>query len=433
MDNIYYKKFATYISPKIVSSVTNMFANGELQQVSQNIEERQFLFSTAKINNSIYHFNIKRDTTPPIVTISVLDPSTQEKRFILSTVFYTEQVIDKLKGQINTEELIINHFSIGNMKYVTDMFYDLKCDFGLKAIEIFKNEFDCVKDEFNYNMNHIFNLPDKIYEIKGLHYSDYFNVEKVYANSEETVFFIEVMQSVYIFYKSDQHTKIFLEKSIYDAERKGFIGRYSYQYKNNNILIGEDKLKRNSDYLLNEKPIYEIKNNIIVTNDFPMLFQDLKYVLTLSFNNYGIPYPTNCNKEKLSEVLSYINLPDLNKAYVEFLWNPENNVKWKKGENGSYLEINDNFLNFKKSEEKIKFNEFKDSKELFITVFDKNSSILNTPRDICPEWANFVKDSYDYVLNNHKEFFFSVLKDKDFEKVHKRLKSIGLYKKIIKY
>jgi hypothetical protein len=87
MDNIYYKKFATYISPKIVSSVTNMFANGELQQVSQNVEERQFLFSTAKINNSLYHFNIKRDTTPPIVTISVLEPSTQEKDLFYQQFF----------------------------------------------------------------------------------------------------------------------------------------------------------------------------------------------------------------------------------------------------------------------------------------------------------------------------------------------------------
>lgn len=51
---------------------------------------------------------------------------------------------------------------------------------------------------------------------------------------------------------------------------------------------------------------------------------------------------------------------------------------------------------------------------------------MTVPQDIAPDWIDFIKEGYKYVINNHQDLPVCDLNKKEFQKVKNHLQSVNL-------
>lgn len=52
----------------------------------------------------------------------------------------------------------------------------------------------------------------------------------------------------------------------------------------------------------------------------------------------------------------------------------------------------------------------------YISIFRDDSIIMTVPQDIAPDWIDFIKEGYKYVINNHQDLPVCDLNKNNFKK-----------------
>lgn len=369
---------------------------------------------------------------PSKLTISLVDKKFKnskkenqtEPHIILSTILLSKDFLKVFASasQDEIEEIINGFFKIVDKDELLDFFKEYEYHLGLENFYLLNNKSQTTEFEnedgeaISADLIFLFSVYKNRKFTKSLSLGDDdYHYNKLTIPNKEIISYSNSasdLSDVYIFEKDliTNNIKVFYD-TYEGVENKGF--------KCESIVIGKYP-KVIKHYIENESPIFEIENNIVIKNSSNRFKDDL-YWITKALSEYlNIDIPLPFDSSSFEEFLNHVVITDMNVIYSCVLWGYE--TKWVKGEKGFYLKFDRDMFysegNYMRPEPTGKG---------YISLFDrKKSSIMKAPKDIAPDWIDFVKKGYEYVINNYAEFRVCEAKEKDFVAVEKHLKSIGI-------
>jgi len=420
-----YNKFYNYISPRIVSKIIEMIQNNELEKIElekpNNFDSYYDAYSEFRLDvkNKNYSIRIHKEKTKKVQKLIInelekIDEASENPKLntncLIETLLLDTALIEKLNTEHPINSLIEQNCEIWNVNKLFDFLKDIDFKCFDEALLIYNKQKKQKNKEIVFTIKNLFNVLDKIkygnYRISD----ECFEYSFAKQNENYQMAYIIKYNQAYFFEKDKNTIKIFKEEDPYSQRNAGFsyFGLHKDKIKQQKALISNKK------YFKSKTPIFEINSKKTINNDLVFFENLIAFILHLYTKNQ-IEIPLPFDKEKLEDIVQHIKYLDLNNMYVDFLWNTEANVKWKKGASGYFLSIDPLLFNFDKLAKPVKL--IKNEHTASVSSFNKNSNIMNLPKNISPEWIDFVKKSYEYVLKNHRNFKFSNLKDSDFEKV----------------
>lgn len=422
--------FATTIVPNFFDFIDSIVYNKEKFSLHRHSkEDREIdLLSIKTSNKKNYLVSLKH----PKLTISVVDKKFKNSKIedqakphiILSTIIMSKDFLKVFAaaGQNEIDGIINTLFKIVDEHELLDFFKEYEYHLGLENFYLLHDESQISEiqnedgEDILADLNFLFSVYKNRKFKKSLSLGDDdYHYNKLTIPNKEIISYSNSasdLSDVYIFERDliTNHIKVFYD-TYKGVENKGF--------NCESIVIGKYP-KVIKHYIENESPIFEIENNIIIKNSSNRLKDDI-YWITKALSEYlNIDIPLPFDSSSFEEFLNHVVITDMNVIYSCVLWGYE--TKWVKGEKGYYLNFDrDMFYN------EGNYMRPEPTGKGYISLFDrKKSSIMNVPKDIAPDWIDFVKKGYEYVINNHAEFRVCEAKEKDFVAVEKHLKSIGI-------
>lgn len=428
-----YPDFYNYISPRIVSSIIELFQNNKFTNIKHekndqydNSEYSEYRLETIGKNYSVYlkkekNKSIKKISIYEIENIATSPNETPVNTYslMMETLFLDMALIEKLNKEFPSNSLIEQNCIIFDMNKFLTFLVQIDFKYLDEALLIYNKETRKNNKEIVFTINNAFNAFPKFKSGDYRIMDEYYEYSFVEENEYYQISYIINYNQVYFFEKNKNIIKIFKEDSPYRQKDEGFvyIGSTKDPVKKKKALI------KNKKYLKSKTPIFEINSKKTINTDL-IFFENLMPFISDLYIKNKIEITLPFDQEKLENVLRHIKYLDLNNMYVDFLWNTEAKTKWTKGALGYYLSIDPVFFNFDKLEKPIKL--IKNEHTASISSFNSNSNILKTPEKISPEWREFVIKSYKYVLENHRNFKFSHLNDNAIIQVTKHLKKVKI-------
>jgi len=422
--------FTKAIIPDFFDFLTNAWLNPEKFKVYEKEDNKLELVSVNKVNGLLYFIEFKIIQNTPYINISLIDEKylVKETRYesepkeILSSILMNERMLEHFKdvekqsnGKYTKEDRINDKFNIYQVEELFDFFKYIDYQKGLENSYLLYQDID----KYGQSVLDIFNFLFSVYENKKfknklvLGDADY-HYYKLDLPNKQIITYSNSASCLSDFYTFEKDLTTGRIRVFYDlvdnVQKKGF----KFQY----ITIGKYP-KIVQHYIENEVPVLIIENNIVTKNIQPNIIEHMFYINEGLSVYLDVDIPVNFDRTSYQEVLKYITIEDFNVLYSAILWSDDS--KWKKGPNGYYVHFNHDMFH---KEPKIKPMDFHDKG--YISIFRKDSIIMTVPKDIAPDWVDFVKNGYEYVIKNSQNLLVCGLDEHEFKKVKNHLESVNL-------
>ena len=427
MRELKYPKFNNFIGPKFSPLIMALITEKQLFYRDGNNDELKFIskkdyngfFYLIDISDKAGHINIERTDS------RYLDEKNGhwvEPSPLMSTQLLTDKeasiLLSKLKAAGFEDEestypsVLIIHDTAGLKQF----FNDMECADIVDNFYLLENDISVYDSVIMNDLNFLFSVfKHTEFKKKMALGDDSHHYNKYIIDKKEVVTFTNTSAGVDSFF-------IFEKNPITGSIKCWFeyLCDVNSVFKFNTIVVG--RYKNIIEYYLNNKePCFEYIDGKVVKNTKTHVIHYLYFINDFLATKLNVDVPYIFDNSDFNEVISRIQLPNLNWLYSALLWNGRD--VWKTGKNGAYLQISKDSFEIKPNKQSLTLS---DKDYGYISIFDKKSNILNVPSDIADDWKSFVIDGYWYVINNRDKMKVCQISDKDIENVTNHLKNIKL-------